>query len=378
MKKEISLYLHIPFCIKKCNYCDFLSFPGCGYESQKIYIRALCREIEAYREMAEEYRVISIFFGGGTPSVLELEQMEEIFHTLSGCFHIDSSAEISVEINPGTVDKKKLIGYRQLGVNRLSIGLQSTNKEELAWLGRIHNYDQFLAVWHMAREAGFDNMNVDLMSGLPGQTALSYRTSLTRVLTLKPEHISAYSLTIEEGTPFWNNNRVYEQLPDEETERAMYAFTKIILEGYGYRRYEISNYAKEGRECRHNITYWTGGEYLGLGLGASSYIKGRRFHNTRDMQKYCSNDKPSALIEDLEVLDVKKHMEEFMFLGLRMMKGVSKTRFRRLFGREMYEVYGNVLNQYEGAGLLSVDGDFVRLTEQGISVSNMILADFLL
>lgn len=391
MKKDISLYLHIPFCVRKCNYCDFLSFAGCDSFCITEYVSALCQEIMCYKKEAESYRVVSIFIGGGTPSVLELEQIQTIFHALGRVWEIVSFAEITIEANPGTVDMKKLIGYRQLGINRLSIGLQSTQKEELELLGRVHNYDQFLAAFHMAREAGFDNISIDLISGLPGQTIKSYRQTLNRIMALKPEHISAYSLIIEENTPFYEDETIHAMLPDEDTERHMYAFTKTVLEGYGYHRYEISNYALAGRECRHNIVYWTDGTYLGLGLNAASYVGGYRFHNTADMAVYLrkyGNRKTGGIDdqqvlkvpvrEDIERIDVPKHMEEYMFLGLRMMRGVSRSDFRKIFGKDIYEIYGEVLHKREAEGLLICEEDRIRLTEQGISLSNIVMADFLL
>ena len=385
MKKEISLYLHIPFCAKKCNYCAFLSFECCAMRDRQLYVDALCQELLSYQEQASSYTVVSVFVGGGTPSILELEQMEAIFHTLYQVWEVASFAEITIEVNPGTVDRKKLIGYRQLGINRLSIGLQSANTQELQILGRIHNYDQFLATFHSAREAGFHNINVDVMSGLPGQTLESYRTTLNKVMALSPEHISAYSLIVEEGTPFYDNDAVYRMLPDEETERQMYAFTRTILSGSWYQRYEISNYARDGYACRHNMVYWTDGYYLGLGLGAASYIPGYRFHNTRDMQKYLTAFLPGDPLrqtghvhEDIEEIDTKKHMEEFMFLGLRMMQGVSRKHFYDTFRRDVFDIYGKVIHTHESNGLLEVTDDHVCLTEQGISVSNIVMADFLL
>lgn len=383
MKKEISLYLHIPFCVQKCNYCDFLSFGATMPRARQAYVAALCQEILSYKEEASAYQVVSVFVGGGTPSVLELEEMEAVFHAIYQVWEVASFAEITIEVNPGTVDKKKMIGYRQLGVNRLSIGLQSVNKDELMLLGRIHNYDQFLAVFHTAREAGFDNINVDLMSGLPGQTLESYRTGLNKVMALQPEHISIYSLIIEEGTPFYENAAIYNLLPDEETERRMYAFTKTVLEGYWYQRYEISNYARTGYESRHNMAYWTDGAYLGMGLGAASYLGGYRFRNTRDLQRYMQKyggeeNQAGSVREDIEQIDVRKHMEEFMFLGLRMMQGVSRNRFFTTFGRDVFEIYGQVLHKHEAAGLLSVTDGHICLTEQGISLSNIVMADFLL
>ena len=391
MKKEISLYLHIPFCAKKCNYCDFLSFDCCAYREQQAYVEALCQELLSYREQAVAYTVVSVFVGGGTPSVLELEQMEAIFRTLYQVWEVASFAEITIEVNPGTVDRKKLIGYRQLGVNRLSIGLQSVHAEELRILGRIHNYDQFLATFHSAREAGFDNINVDVMSGLPGQTLESYRMTLNRVMALHPEHISAYSLILEPGTPFYHNAEICQMLPDEETERQMYAFTRTILAGSWYQRYEISNYARTGYACRHNMAYWTDGHYLGLGLGAASYIPGYRFHNTRDLKRYLDCYLPASgqteaytqmpafghVHEEIEEIDTKKHMEEFMFLGLRMMQGISRKQFYDTFRRDVFAVYGPVIHRHESNGLLAVSEDAVCLTERGISLSNMVMADFL-
>ncbi len=383
MKQDISLYLHIPFCAKKCNYCDFVSFAGCDADKMNAYVSALCREILSYAKEAKSYRVVSVFIGGGTPSILELSQMETIFHTLSRVWEISASAEITIELNPGTVDKKKLIGYRQLGINRLSIGLQTAQKNELQLLGRIHNYDQFVAAFHMAREAGFDNINVDLMMGLPEQTIESYRKTINRVLALKPQHISAYSLMIEEGTPFYQNEEIYHMLPDEETERHMYAYTNTVLEGHGYHRYEISNYALYGKQCRHNIVYWTDEAYLGLGLCAASYIGGYRFRNTSDMDaymmKYGTDEmKANSIREDIECVDDKKHMEEYMFLGLRMMQGISRSRFQKVFQKDVYEIYKDVIAKWEAKGMIACDDEYVRLTKQGISISNLVMADFLL
>ncbi len=382
MKKEISLYIHIPFCVNKCNYCDFLSFPACTGTCKAAYINALQREMELYAKEADQYRVVSVYIGGGTPSILSLEQIEMLMYTLREVWDVDADAEITIEMNPGTADQMKLLGYRQLGINRISMGLQTTNKEELACLGRIYNYDHFYIAWKMLREAGFDNINIDIMMGLPGQTFQSYQKTLSKVLSLRPEHVSAYSLIIEENTPFYNNPAVLSQLPDEETERMMYTFTKNFLEGYGYCQYEISNYAVEGRECRHNIVYWEDRSYLGLGLGASSYMSGNRFTNTADLEYYIQyyNDEKCVSLMPLEktVIDTKTHMEEFMFLGLRMMQGVSRQRFKSLFGKDIYDVYGTVLNKYEGMELLTVSGDSVSLTAQGVSLSNIIMADFLL
>lgn len=381
MKKGISLYLHIPFCVRKCRYCDFLSVSDCSYTMQKEYLRGLQAELRAWREVAGSYQVKSIFLGGGTPSILAEGWMEELFHTLYEIWELAPQAEITIEANPGTLTRKKLIEYRTCGINRLSLGLQSTVNQELACLGRIHTYEQFLANYQLAREEGFHNINVDLMSALPGQNLHAYGKSLARVIQLEPEHISAYSLIIEPGTPFAEDEEILEQLPSEETERRMYHYTKKILQSLGYERYEISNYAKPGYACYHNQVYWTGGEYLGLGLGASSYWSGMRFHNTGDFEKYLREIQQGDLIAIREEIipDTKKsRMEEYMFLGLRMMQGVSATVFEERFGKSMEEQYGGVIGKYMEQGCLAWDGEWLKLTERGIDVSNQVMADFLL
>lgn len=381
MKKGISLYLHIPFCVRKCRYCDFLSVSDCSYTMQKEYLRGLQAELRAWREMAESYQVKSVFLGGGTPSVLAEGWMEELFHALYEIWEMAPQVEITIEANPGTLTRKKLIEYRTCGINRLSLGLQSAVNQELASLGRIHTYEQFLANYQLAREEGFRNINVDLMSALPGQNLHIYGKSLARVVQLEPEHISAYSLIIEPGTPFAEDEEILKQLPSEETERRMYHYTKKILQSLGYERYEISNYAKPGYACYHNQVYWTGGEYLGLGLGAASYWNGMRFHNTGNFEKYLREMQRgdiTAIREEI-ISDTKKsRMEEYMFLGLRMMQGVSAAVFEKRFGKSMEEQYGGVIGKYMEQGCLTWDGEWLRLTERGIDVSNQVMADFLL
>lgn len=381
MKKGISLYLHIPFCVRKCRYCDFLSVSDCSYTMQKEYLRGLQAELRAWREMAESYQVKSVFLGGGTPSVLAEGWMEELFHTLYEIWRMAPQVEITIEANPGTLTRKKLIEYRTCGINRLSLGLQSAVNQELASLGRIHTYEQFLANYQLAREEGFRNINVDLMSALPGQNLHVYGKSLARVVQLEPEHISAYSLIIEPGTPFAEDEEILKQLPSEETERRMYHYAKKILQSFGYERYEISNYAKPGYACYHNQVYWTGGEYLGLGLGAASYWNGMRFHNTENFEKYLREMQRGdiAAIREEIIPDTKKsRMEEYMFLGLRMMQGVSAAVFEKRFGKSMEEQYGGVIGKYMEQGCLTWAGEWLRLTERGIDVSNLVMADFLL
>lgn len=374
MKKELELYIHIPFCVRKCAYCDFLSGPA-DYEAQRSYKEALIREIENVESFVDS-EVSSIFIGGGTPSVFSEQWMAEVLEKVYTHFTVRQDAEISIEANPGTVNLKKLAVYRQAGINRISFGCQSGDNRELKLLGRIHTWEEFRESFSMAREAGFSNINVDLMSGLPGQSLASWEDSLYKTAQLKPEHISAYSLIIEEGTPFASQKL---ELPDEEEERNMYERTREILEDWGYHQYEISNYARPGRECRHNLGYWQRKEYLGLGLGSASLVGETRFSNTRNMENYLNNSDSAAKIrEEREILTVQEQMEEFMFLGLRMTEGISVARFYEMFGIPLEQVYGKVLEKYKKLELLEERGGRLRLTRRGISVSNPILADFLL
>lgn len=375
MKKELELYLHIPFCIRKCQYCDFLSGPA-DEASQKRYVDALCRELEGAQEMAKDYTVTSIYFGGGTPSLLHGEWMEQVMETITKRYQICRDAEISMEANPGTLTVENLSRYRQAGINRISLGCQSADDRELKLLGRIHTWEEFLESYQMVREAGFTNVNVDLMSGLPEQTLERWENSLRKIAELEPEHISAYSLIVEEGTPFAQKELI---LPDEETERKMYEETAEILQTYGYQQYEISNYAKEGKECQHNIGYWTRKNYLGFGVGSASLFENQRFSNTTDRTYYETwSADPEKIRENREILDRKEQMEEYMILGLRMLEGVGKKEFEETFGVPIEKPYGTVLEKYRKLNLMELTNERVKLTREGISVSNPILADFLL
>lgn len=440
---HLSLYIHIPFCVRKCYYCDFLSAP-CDEGTKQKYVDVLCKEITQRAEEFQDKKVDTIFFGGGTPSILSPGQMEQIMWAVRRGFQILDDAEISMEMNPGTVDKDKLETYKKLGINRLSIGLQSANNEELKILGRIHTWEDFLKTWKMVRKAGFSNVNIDLMSALPGQTLESYEETLRKVLALKPEHISAYSLIVEEGTLFYQcfeeeceeqerencqengtdlkelwRIRKEKPLPDEITDRRMYELTKNILEEQGYYRYEISNYALKGYECKHNIGYWKRKEYLGLGLGAASLIfsdiqkqysgekkeekesvfrRNIRCTNIPDLQKYLkvetSQEKDESFpinqvkrkeitdtiwIEEQTELSLSDQMEEFMFLGLRMMEGISPAEFEEQFGKSLQEVYGEQIVKLEKQGLLEYKEETKRyaLTLQGIDVSNQVFVEFI-
>lgn len=434
-KRDLSIYIHIPFCKKKCAYCDFLSFGGCDGSLQREYVDALCKEIAQYRLIADDYKVITIFIGGGTPSFIPAELIGKVLETVRGTFTVADDCEITIEGNPDslTADKiEKFVGY---GINRLSIGLQSANDDMLKNLGRVHNYDQFVAAYSNARKAGFANINVDIMSGLPGEDMSSYIRTLDKVVKMQPEHISAYSLIVEDGTPLSENEELLALLPSDEMDRRQYAQTKLFLKQSGYERYEISNYSKKEYECKHNLRYWTGGEYLGVGLGASSYMKlniGEDFDKSYDVDSesedyidgYGADDlaydlDDSALndytlvrykgIDNLDeyigrfsklgtgwtdistiaeyinncytaihVQKEKDEIEEFMFLGLRCINGIDINEFEKRFGRDIRIVYGQVIDKYVSSGHLVIDGDRLHLSDKGLDVSNTVMAEFML
>lgn len=431
--RTLGIYIHVPFCVRKCAYCDFLSEPA-ARERQKEYVEALKREIAREADKYAGYEVRTVFFGGGTPSILEAEDIEGILDCIRRHYKFNSGTritdaeifdkkitdietaeteiikiteiteitdtEVTLEMNPKTADTEKFMRWKQAGINRLSIGLQSADNAELKLLGRIHTYEDFLQTYHQARETGFANINIDLMSALPGQHMESWTRTLEKVTALQPEHISAYSLIIEEGTRLYDRLAEYPPVPDEDEDRQMYQMTKQILAEKGYQRYEISNYAKKGYACRHNNIYWQRGightaNYAGFGLGASSLFENVRWKNTQDMGKYLrafakggfpDKDMESdtkkcegeTVKEDIQELSKNDWMEEFMFLGLRMTGGVSKAEFAKSFGVEMETVYGTILQKWIKYGMLVQKGDTIRLTDAGIDVSNVVLADFLL
>ncbi len=381
MKQELELYIHIPFCVRKCAYCDFLSGPADNRMIEQYTQRLIC-EIKVQGETYQDTEVITIFFGGGTPSILSGSQMQRIMGAIKESFVVMEGAEISMEVNPGTVTEEKLIVYKKAGINRISFGLQSTDNEELKKLGRIHTYEEFLESYQMARRSGFDNMNVDLISAIPNQTVRSWEKSVRQVAALWPEHISAYSLIIEEGTPFadqYGEGSVGEKnLPSEEDERLMYQRTEEILTEAGYCRYEISNYAKAGKACRHNMGYWERKNYLGMGLGASSLVNNVRFKNTENMELYLKYaDCPEKMQENVEILSQTEQMEEMIFLGLRKMRGISLKEFEMTFGKTLEECYGKNIAAMESEGLLDQSGGYLRLTKKGIDISNYVFAEIL-
>ncbi|MGN0334950.1 MAG: radical SAM family heme chaperone HemW [Lachnospiraceae bacterium] len=363
--KFLRVYIHIPFCVRKCRYCDFLSGPSDECTRQR-YLDRLSEEMENYRELLAQRVITSVFIGGGTPSILEGSQIMRIMEELRCLGNLASDAEITIESNPGTLTEEKLKACRRAGINRLSIGLQSADDRELKHLGRIHTWEEFKENYGLARACGFTNINVDLMSALPGQTRESWRRTLEKVLALEPEHISAYSLIIEEGTPFFELYDAHpELLPGEEEERQMYYDTGRILKQYGYERYEISNYAKPGFECSHNLAYWEREDYLGIGLGAASLLGNRRRNNQTSLEAYLKGDFAGTE----EVLTPQAVMEEHFFLGLRKMDGAEVAPYE---GQ-----YRKVIEKLVSEGLLEREGGKIRLTETGIDVSNYVMAEFL-
>lgn len=384
-QKELELYIHIPFCVRKCSYCDFLSAPATE-QTRKAYMAALFAEIGGKAKEYGDRIVTSIFIGGGTPSLLSGEQIGQLMDRIREQFVLAEDAEITMEVNPGTATAQKLRDFYVAGINRLSIGMQSAQAQELKTLGRIHDFDGFCQVYRSAASAGFTNINVDVMSGLPGQTLASYEDTLEKVLHLEPmlQHISAYSLIVEEGTPFAAMAERGElPLPEEDTERAMYEETIEVLEKYGFHRYEISNYARDGYECRHNVGYWIRRDYLGFGIGAASLIDNVRFQNGRDLTAYLAH--PLDCREEEQILTTQEQMEETMFLGLRLTRGVSYDAFEKQYGKSPEEVYGEVIARNVADGLLTLKTEsdngkeekFLALTKRGLDLSNYVMAQFL-
>jgi oxygen-independent coproporphyrinogen-3 oxidase len=451
-KNELGIYIHIPFCVHKCIYCDFLSSPA-DVHTRKQYVRALINEIYLTREgkcankliknvlqgdntsyedreeqavngltsdyalndtvcMADYEKTImqedisgcvddiksenghivtSIFIGGGTPSAIDAEDISDILDAVRKNYNVSDKAEITIECNPGTMDKKKAVIYRKAGINRISFGLQSTDNNELRMLGRIHTYEQFMESYKIAREAGFDNINIDLMSALPGQTMESFKAVLEKALSLGAEHISVYSLIVEEGTRLSDNIDSFPPIPSDDEDRQMYYMTKEMLSSYGYEQYEISNYAQKGYECKHNLKYWERCDYLGFGIGAASLYSGRRYTNISDIGRYMdvlaeitnALDKSyvNELLQirtDMEELSKEDEMSEYMFLGLRKTKGIDITDFKEEFGTDIKDIFGEAIEDNIARGLLIHDGNCLYLSKRGIDISNTVMSDFIL
>jgi putative oxygen-independent coproporphyrinogen III oxidase len=451
-KNELGIYIHIPFCVHKCIYCDFLSSPA-DVHTRKQYVRALINEIyltregkcankliknvlqgdnTSYEDMEEpavngltsdyalydtvcmaDYEktimqedisgcvddiksenghiVTSIFIGGGTPSAIDAEDISDILDAVRKNYNVSDKAEITIECNPGTMDKKKAVIYRKAGINRISFGLQSTDNNELRMLGRIHTYEQFMESYKIAREAGFDNINIDLMSALPGQTMENFKAVLEKALSLGAEHISVYSLIVEEGTRLSDNIDSFPPIPSDDEDRQMYYMTKEMLSSYGYEQYEISNYAQKGYECKHNLKYWERCDYLGFGIGAASLYGGRRYTNISDIGRYMdvlaeitnALDKSyvNELLQirtDMEELSKEDEMSEYMFLGLRKTKGIDITDFKEEFGTDIKDIFGEAIEDNIARGLLIHDGNCLYLSKRGIDISNTVMSDFIL
>ncbi|MCR1962127.1 radical SAM family heme chaperone HemW [Clostridium perfringens] len=375
---KISLYIHIPFCAQKCLYCDFPSFARKDH-LRKAYIEALNKEIISLREKHNNLEINTIFIGGGTPSVLEADELECLLKEVAK-LNMAKDIEYSMECNPGNLTEEKLEVMKKYGVNRISMGLQAKQDNLLKGLGRIHNYKTFKENFLLAKKVGFNNINVDLMFGLPNQRLNEWEETLREIISLDPAHISAYSLIIEEGTAFYNlyeNDKL--KLPTEEEERKMYHLAKKILEENGFNQYEISNYAKEGKECRHNLAYWNMDNWIGVGSAAASYINGKRIKNISSVEEYINsiNEKGEA-VEEIINNSKNDNMEEFMFMGLRKINGIDENEFKKRFSMNINDVYGEILNKYIDEGLLIRESGRIFLSEKGIEISNVIMADFLL
>jgi len=385
-KRQMGIYIHIPFCVKKCSYCDFLSAPA-EADTIKAYVEAIILEIKAsHTEIVVP--VPTIFFGGGTPSIIEPQYIVRILEAIRDQFEVEPEAEITIECNPGTVSLKKLLAYKAAGINRISFGLQSADNIELKSIGRIHTYEQFQDSYEMARRAGFDNINIDLIAALPNQTIASWENTVRKVIDLQPEHISAYSLILEEGTKLYTviemeRTNGFDRIPCDDNEREMYYLTNELLEKAGYVHYEISNYAMPGYECRHNLSYWAPDHYLGFGIGAASYVGDVRYKNIEDIKEYIKYLSQTEIIDlskiqvDVNQLTTENKMEEFMFLGLRRIEGISLKEFYKRFGVRYESVYGKLTKKFIEQELLLHTDDRIYLSERGIDMSNSVMCEFL-
>lgn len=374
-----SLYIHIPFCQKKCGYCDFLSFDHC-IDKRHEYVDALINEIISYKELLKDRLIDTIFIGGGTPSILECSKIGSILNTIYKLYKLSKDCEITIECNPGTITLEKAKCYKSLGINRISMGLQSTDNKALENLGRIHNYNEFVTSFYRLREIGFNNINIDLMFGLPNQTVKDWEETLLRVVKFNPEHISAYGLIIEEGTAYYNKYKQGRRpLPSEDDERDMYWRCQRILTENDYHHYEISNYSKKGYACKHNIVYWTLKDYIGLGLGASSYFNNRRYDNTKSIDEYSKIKVKSKMgIINKQLLTTKEQKEEFMFLGLRMLDGIDAKEYYKKFNVKVYDDYEATLKVLSQQKLIHIKDDVIKLSHRGIDISNYVMAQFLI
>ena len=374
----VGLYIHIPFCRQKCLYCDFPSWAGKEGQMQG-YVDALTKEIRKRGTEYTDQQVVSVFFGGGTPTTLTIPMLEQLMQAVFESWNIAEDAEITTEANPGMLDGEMAAALKKMGFNRLSMGVQAWQNRLLKELGRIHTIEVFRENFKAVREAGFTNINTDLMFALPNQTMEDWQETVKNIVAMNPEHISAYSLIIEEGTPFYDRYEKGELKPaEEELDREMYHWAVDYLAEHGYEQYEISNFAKKGRQSRHNRIYWQAEEYLGMGLGSHSYMNGERFHNIYDLQEYIRADGDVSLLkEDIERITDEDARAEFMFLGLRLAEGVSFAGFEERFGQGMKNIYGSQIEELVKDGLLEEDGIGIRLTKRGVDISNYVFEKFL-
>ena len=373
---EIGIYVHIPFCKKKCDYCDFISY--CNKDNLiKDYVESLKIEIQSQNIKPE---ITTIYIGGGTPSYIDSKYIIEIIGKIKEK-KVSPNAEITIEVNPGTVTKEKLEDYKICGINRISIGLQSTNNILLKEIGRIHDFDQFIETYKLAQKVGFKNINVDLMLGLPNQRIKDLKESLEQVLKLKPKHISVYSLIVEDGTPIANKIEKGElQLPDEELERNMYWFVKNTLELNGYKHYEISNFAKKGYESKHNLNCWNQKEYIGIGVAAHSYRDITRYSNTENIEEYIENVKKGEFNKNKIIHEVQKEddaKKEYMLLGLRKINGVDINQFKNKFGDNPIYLFRNELKKLTDEKLIIIDNNNIKLTNKGLDLANLVWEEFI-
>ncbi len=384
VNKELELYIHIPFCIRKCNYCDFLSF-SCDDKGINKYVSPLVEEIRCKAVDYKDDVITSVFIGGGTPSILSAKQIESIMNALKNNYTFSDDCEITIESNPGTLTEEKLLAYKNSGISRLSIGLQSANDDELKLLGRIHDYQTFADNYNLARKLGFDNINVDLISAIPGGSIEKFKESLLKVVELNPEHISVYSLIIEEGTPFYINygegGPLEDTLISEDDDREIYHLTKTLLAEAGYNQYEISNYSKIGKECQHNIGYWIRKNYVGFGLGASSLYDNVRYKNTSDINEYLIRKAENVscgymIRKEVEKLEIKDIIGEYMYLGLRMNKGVDLKRVSEQVEQDVYAIYKNWIDKCVSDGLIKNKDHIICLTDKGQDLANYVMAGF--
>ncbi|MBE6081310.1 MULTISPECIES: radical SAM family heme chaperone HemW [Tissierellales] len=375
---DLALYVHIPFCLKKCNYCDFISFPN-KFDYVEKYTDALVKEIRLYSSVGKKFKLNTVFIGGGTPSSINSIYIEKIMDGIYKYFDTNELKEVTIETNPKTLDKEKLVRYRESGINRISMGVQTLNDNLLKILGRIHNTEDFYKNYDLVRNLGFNNVNLDLMFGLPFQTLEDVIYTLKEVIKLEPTHLSFYGLIVEKGTKFYDlNNRGKLNLPDEDLERAMYHKGMEYLVSNGYEHYEISNFAKKGYECKHNLFYWELKPYIGLGIGAHSNIFGKRYWNFADIKEYISSlDNGSFPVSGEEVIDKDMEMAEYCILGLRLIRGIDKKNFLGRFGIDIKEIYGKIIERHVKGGLLYENENRIYLTKRGLDLSNIVEVDFL-